>query len=134
MGYKDGFRIGRCPRSYVAYIHIHHLRSCRTDRLSFFQYVDAARSAHPRSTAYNVSHAYARAVDLALSRFTSHMIQVAIRTDRCAGLAVGGWPPLDGPFDLLPDPIRGLDGSSDAFTRSFSNALVNYYRSIWGKG
>lgn len=61
-------------------------------------------------------------------------LQVATRTDRCVGVAIGGWPPLAGPYaellQLLQASIAELE--EDDPQRGFMQMIANYYDSIVG--
>ncbi|NIB38145.1 alpha/beta fold hydrolase [Pseudomaricurvus alkylphenolicus] len=99
-----------------------------------------------------------RFVALGYSWSANAVLQVAIRTDRCAGVAIGGWPPLSGPYEeLLEFMVKWNDGLSARFLkvitrnsivrrlipskklmvfRNLTNMLdsiTNYYKSLVGK-
>ena len=99
-----------------------------------------------------------RFVALGYSWSANAALQVAIRTQRCAGVAIGGWPPLSGPYEALLDFVtKSNDGLSGWFMRLITrnkiirrfipnnklNALTNmanmmesvanYYKSVVGK-
>ena len=75
-----------------------------------------------------------RFVALGYSWSANAALQVASRTDRCAGVAIGGWPPLPGPYDellrLLQTTIAELE--PDDPSRAFQQMIANYYESIVG--
>jgi len=51
-----------------------------------------------------------RFVALGYSWSANAALQVAIRTPRCAGVAIGGWPPLSGPYEALLDFMTKSNG------------------------
>ncbi len=61
-------------------------------------------------------------------------LQVASRTERCAGLALGGWPPLSGPYAELLELVTGVVAQleEDSPQRPFMQIIANYYNSIVG--
>ncbi len=76
-----------------------------------------------------------RFVALGYSWSANAALQVATRADRCAGVAIGGWPPLAGPYAEL---LQGLEANLAAMDendpqRGFMQMIANYYTSIVGK-
>lgn len=51
-----------------------------------------------------------RFVALGYSWSANAALQVAIRTQRCAGVAIGGWPPLSGPYKTLLEFLTKSNG------------------------
>jgi pimeloyl-ACP methyl ester carboxylesterase len=99
-----------------------------------------------------------RFVALGYSWSGNAVLQVACRTNRCAGVAIGGWPPLGGPYDLMLEymntrktrtmrwGLRIATGSRligaligkkkrDALKETLEamKSAINYYMSVVGK-
>ena len=56
-------------------------------------------------------------------------LQIATRCDRVAALAIGGWPPLDGPWDEVPEELEAASDRAPAEWRASLAAYARYYRS-----
>jgi len=73
-----------------------------------------------------------RFVALGYSWSATAGLQVASRTDRCAGLAIGGWPSLSAPYPALLEQVReqvqaiGVDSEAGKFYGS----ILNWYEAI----
>ena len=75
-----------------------------------------------------------RFVALGYSWSATAGLQVASRTDRCAGLALGGWPPLSAPYELLLEQVRAQAAvfGPDEDAGRFIRATANWYEAIVG--
>ena len=75
-----------------------------------------------------------RFVTVGFSWSANAALQVASRTERCAGVAVGGWPPLSAPYEALLEltraPLPMLEAGDPQ--GSFLNSIANYFASIVG--
>lgn len=61
----------------------------------------------------------------------SMALQVAGRTSRCAGVAIGGFPPLDGPYQTVADTIAAqLPHLPPEAGLPFMRAALRYYRDV----
>jgi pimeloyl-ACP methyl ester carboxylesterase len=56
------------------------------------------------------------------------VLQLATRSHRVAALVVGGWPAIDGPYDLLLQTTQKLEKESP--DRPEISRYVNYYKSL----
>lgn len=58
-------------------------------------------------------------------------LQVAARTDRCAGLAIGGWPALGAPYEeILAAQRRNIEAMPEGPFRKISRSNINFYDDI----
>ena len=75
-----------------------------------------------------------RFVALGYSWSGNAALQVASRTDRCAGVAIGGWPPLSGPYAEILGQLQTMiaELEPDDPVRTFQQMIANYYDSIVG--
>lgn len=75
-----------------------------------------------------------RFVALGYSWSGNAALQVASRTDRCAGVAIGGWPPLSGPYAEILGQLQTMiaELEPDDPVRAFQQMIANYYDSIVG--
>jgi len=58
------------------------------------------------------------------------VLQLATRSQRVAALVVGGWPAIDGPYDILLQTVEKVHRESP--NRPEVARYVNYYKSLQG--
>ena len=58
-------------------------------------------------------------------------LQVASRTERCAGLVCGGWPPLGAPYEEILGQVRAtVSAAPQGKTRDIMQTNVRFYEDI----